>query len=143
MNSGPEPSAFSALLSRYFDEVGISARVLSKLEVVELDERIRKSGDVRGGSLGFSTKVRSIHLDANNLDEVRDFLAMKLRRYEGTSLLVLEDTNNHGFELSFHGLIQSVVEILRSATGHIYILDDKFRLVAIVKIPLWTSVRVD
>jgi len=137
------PSEFSASLSQFFDEVGVSARVLLEAEAVELDKRLKTSGDIAGDSLDFAATVPSVHLDAGSAEEVREFLVKELSRYESESLFVLEDSENHGFELGFHEFIQSLIEILGAATGHVYVLNGGLQLIAIVKSPFWTSVRAD
>lgn len=127
---------------KFFSDSDVVADELSKIEVQRLDARIKNSGDVSKESFSFSDKVVYANLDADEIDDVVNFLKQHLDELASQVVLLCDDSGDIGFRLKFDDVLRLLPQIEEFRRGHLYICNETGKLIAIIHLALWTYVRL-
>jgi hypothetical protein len=134
-------SDFLSKTSQLFSDTG-DFDFLAPEEVRDIDAKIRSSGLLARGSLNFSSDVACKSIDPRTCQEAAKFIEENTFVSRGSKVAVLEDSDDHGFTTQLGSALEKLEEIHQLADGHLYFVENENSIFAIVKIPLWTSVRI-
>lgn len=118
---------------------GIPYEQLSSLKVEALDQAIAVSGVLADDAFNVRPTFLFERYEATSAPDARDFLEKALSNKLCEDIVLCDDTGDIGFKLSLDDFLKEFEKIHSFRHGHLYICSVEFKLLAIVKLPLWVE----
>lgn len=136
MNETFAASAVSTLENSEIEELPVA-------QIASIDDHIIRSGALIPSQFDFSDKHTVEYLDAQSPSEAAEFFRKNSKLPHDCTIFVLCDASDSGISISYELALDKLAALYESADGHLYFVSEKYEIFAILKIPLWASVRTD